>query len=53
MEIYLKAGNVMFLKYGIGLKSTMLVGIAPSPTKDKLVMMHDTDGYDNEDIDLL
>jgi len=53
MEIYLKAGNVMFLKYGIGLKSTMLVGIAPAPTKDKLMMTNDSDGYDNEDIDLL
>lgn len=47
MEIYLKAGSVMFLKYGIGLHSTMLVGIAPSRLLPKEKVLSNLN-YDEE-----
>jgi proliferating cell nuclear antigen len=57
MEIYLKANNVMFLKYGIGLEGTMLVGIAPAPSKEKVPtnINYDEDldkFYEDEEINL-
>lgn len=58
VEIYLKPGCVMFLRYPFGLNSRMTVGIAPASIKEKSLGNANYDDendkyYDDDDIVLL